>query len=101
MEVTLATLDPLPFCMSFKISLSQGACMAQLVNCLTLDFCSSHDLTVRELEPHIELYANSSEPASDSLSLTLSQSLSLPPPTHALSLSLSLSRSALTLCLSN
>ena len=30
---------------------TRGGWMAQLVKCLTLDFCSGHDLTVRELEP--------------------------------------------------
>ena len=36
--------------------------MAQLIKCLTLDFRSSHDLMVREIEPHIGLYADSTEP---------------------------------------
>ena len=52
--------------------------MAQSVKYLTFDFCSGHDLTVSEFEPHIELCANSVELSWDSLSLSLS--LSDPPP---------------------
>ena len=51
--------------------------MAQLVKCLTLDLGSSHDLTVWEIEPRVELCADSMEPAWDSFSLSLSLSLSL------------------------
>ena len=49
-----------------------GAYVAQSVKCLTLDFSSGHDLAVRETEPCVELYADSGEPAWDSLSLSLS-----------------------------
>ena len=42
--------------------------MGQLVKRPTLGFRSSHDLTVREFEPHIGLCAGSVEPAGDSLS---------------------------------
>ena len=42
--------------------------MAQLVQGPTLDFGSSHDLTVHEFEPCIRLYTASMEPAWDSLS---------------------------------
>ena len=45
--------------------------MAQPVGPLTLDFGSGHDLTVRELEPHIRSCADSVEPAWDSLSLSI------------------------------
>ena len=37
----------------------------------TLDFGSGHDLTVRDMEPHVGLCAESAEPAWDSLSLSL------------------------------
>ena len=43
--------------------------MAQLVECPTLDFSSGHDLTVRELEPHVGLCAVSAKPALDPLAL--------------------------------
>ena len=49
--------------------------MAQSVNCLTLDFSSGHDLVVREIEPHVGLYADST-----SLLGILSLALSAPPP---------------------
>ena len=52
----------------------------------TSDFSSGHNLTVRGLEPHFGLCADSSEPgvASDSVSPSL-----CPSPAHALSLFLS------------
>ena len=53
-----------------------GTWVAQLVKCLTLDFGSSHDLMVHEIEPCIGLCADSAEPAWDSLSPFLS---ALPP----------------------
>ena len=53
-----------------------GTWVAQLVECLTLDFCSGHDLTVCEFKPHIGLTAISTEPALDPLSPL---SLPLPP----------------------
>ena len=59
--------------------------MAQSVKCLTLGFSSVCDLTVHEFKPHIELHADSVDPAWDSLSLLLSLSLSAP--AHACSLS--------------
>ena len=46
--------------------------MAQLVECLTLDFEPGYDLMVRELKPHIGLCADSTESAWDSLSPSLS-----------------------------
>ena len=55
--------------------------MAQLVKCLTLDLRSGHDLTVCEIEPHMGLCADVTEPAWESLSLS-------PPPPLALVLSL-------------
>ena len=45
--------------------------MAQSVKRQTLDFGSGHDLTVRGIEPHSGLCADSIEPAWDSLSLSL------------------------------
>ena len=66
--------------------------MAQLVKGWTLDFGSSHNLTVHGIEPRIGLYADSVEPVWDSLSLPL-LSLSLPPSLSApLLLTLSLSQ---------
>ena len=50
---------------------------------LTPGFGSGHDLAVCGFEPHIELFAVSSEPASDLLSPSLSAS-----PSHNLSVSL-------------
>ena len=50
--------------------------MAQSVKRPTLDFSSGHDLTVHEIEPHIWLFADSAEPAWESLSPLLSA----PPP---------------------
>ena len=51
--------------------------MAQLVEHLTLNFSSGHDLMVCGFEPYISLCANSMEPAWDSLSPSLPISLSL------------------------
>ena len=42
--------------------------MAQSVKCPILDFGSGHDLTVHELEPPVGLWADSAEPAWDSVS---------------------------------
>ena len=49
--------------------------MAQLVECLTLDFGSGRDLTVGEFEPLIRLCADSAESAWDSLSPSFSAPL--------------------------
>ena len=49
-----------------------GTWVTQLVKHPTLDFDSGHDLTVREMEFHVRLCADSPEPAWDSLSLFLS-----------------------------
>ena len=49
--------------------------MAQLVEHLTLDISSVHDLTVYEFEPCVRLCAGSMEPVWDSLSLSLSAPL--------------------------
>ena len=62
--------------------------MAQSVKRPTLDFGSGRDLAVGEFKPCVRLCADSSEPASDSLSPSLSA-----PPLLALFLSLSLSLS--------
>ena len=67
--------------------LHRGSWGARLVKHLTLDFGSGHDLTVCEMELHIELCTDSTEPAWDSLSLSL-----CPSPARSLSLSLSLSK---------
>ena len=69
-----------------KFCLSRGAWVAQSTERPTLDFGSGHDLTGRELGPHIGLSTDRAKPAWDSLS---------PPslcPSPALSLSLSLSK---------
>ena len=47
-----------------------GAWEAQLVKRLTLGFSSGHDLTVRGIEPRVQLCADTEEPAWDSLSLS-------------------------------
>ena len=57
--------------------------MDKLVKCPTFDFSLGHALTVHEFEHRIGLYADSAEPAWDSVSLPLS----LPFP-HVLSFSL-------------
>ena len=57
--------------------------MAQLVKHPTPSFSSGRDLTVHETEPRIGLFADSVEPARDSLSLPPYSS-----PTHAVSVSL-------------
>ena len=62
--------------------------MAQSVKHLTLDLGSGHDLTVGEFEPRVGLWADSAEPAWDSLPLPLS----LPPPATSLSLSLRINK---------
>ena len=49
--------------------------MAQLVECLTLDFGSGHELVVLGIEPPIWLCADSMGPAWDSLSPPLSAPL--------------------------
>ena len=41
----------------------RGTWVAQLVKCLTLDIDSGHDLTVREIEPHVGLRSGRTEPA--------------------------------------
>ena len=56
--------------------------MAQSLKCLTLDFHSDHDITVREFGLRIRPCADSLDPAWDSLSLSLST-----PPLLVLSLS--------------
>ena len=59
--------------------------MTQSVKHPALGFGSGHDLTVRDLEPHIRLCADIMEPVWDSLSLSLSLSLPLcAPPLLAL-----------------
>ena len=72
--------------------------MAQPAKHLTLGFGSGHDLTVCEFESHVGLYADSAEPAWDSVSLSLPLSLSkyadsVEPAWDSVSLSASLSLS--------
>ena len=50
---------------------SRGVWGAQSVQRLTLDFGSSHHLTVCEFEPRVRLCADSCEPARDTLSLSV------------------------------
>ena len=45
----------------------EGACVAQSVKCPPLDFDSSNDLTLHEIEPRIRLCIDSMEPAWDPL----------------------------------
>ena len=54
------------------MSTSWGAWVARLVECLTFDFSSGHDLMVHECKPLMGLCADSVEPAWDSLFLSLS-----------------------------
>ena len=61
--------------------------MAQPVKRRTLSLGSSHDLPVREFEPHVGLCADSMEPAWDSLSPSLG-----PSATHARSCALFVSQ---------
>ena len=66
--------------MPFLKDRSWGTWVAQLVKRLTLDFSSGHDLMVHEVEPHIGLCANSTEPHRDlsppSVTLQLTHTLS-------------------------
>ena len=64
-----------------------GAWVAQLVKHPALDFGSGHDLTVWGMEPHVGLWADSTEPTWDALTLPLSA-----PPLLMLPLSLCLSK---------
>ena len=52
-------------------SIYWGTWAAQLVKHRTLDLSSGHGLTVGEFKPHIELCADSTEPACDSVSPSL------------------------------
>ena len=52
-----------------KISDSWGASVAQSIKCLTLHFGSGHDLTIREIEPHVRLCAKQGACLGFSLSL--------------------------------
>ena len=61
-----------------------GRLGAQLVEHLTLDFSSGHDLMTGGIETHFRLHANSTEPAWDSLSLIF-HSLCVCVYTHSLS----------------
>ena len=71
---------------------NRGAWVAQPVKHLILDFGSGHDLTVRGLEPHVRLCADSVEPAWDSLSVSLSALSLCPLRAHAHAKACSLSR---------
>ena len=77
-------------CNDLKVNISLGL----LVKGLTLDFCSSHDLTILQMKPQVRLLTGSTNPAWDYLSPLsdpplLMLSLPLAP---SLSLSLSLSQ---------
>ena len=50
--------------------------MAQLIEYLTLDFSSGHDLMIRGFKPHIGLHSDHTGPARDSLSPSFSAPLS-------------------------
>ena len=76
------SLQWLPYARPMEKSSSGAPGRTRSVKRPTLGFGSGHDLTVRGVEPHTGLCADSVEPAWDSLSL----SVSAPP----LSLSLSL-----------
>ena len=68
-----------------RITTWGAAWMVQSVKRQTLGFSSGHHLTVREWGPRIELCADGTEAAWDSLSLSLSpQPLHLPWPEHSL-----------------
>ena len=58
-----------------KVVLDWGTYVAQLVEHLTLDLGSGHDLTVCEIEPRIWLCTDIAEPAWDSLFPSVSLSL--------------------------
>ena len=60
-----------PF-LHLNLYITKGTWVARSVKHPTLDLGSGYDLTVHEFEPHIWLYADSMEPAWDSLSLPLS-----------------------------
>ena len=67
--------------------------MAQLVECLTLDFCSGHDLKVCDIEPHIRLHAAMADGMGFCLGFSLLPFLSSPSSlTCTLSLSLKISK---------
>ena len=70
-----------PFFIANKKPMCQGAWVAQMVKCPTLDFGSGHDLTLHEIEPWVWLCTNSTEPAWVFLSLSF-----CPYPTCSLSL---------------
>ena len=63
--------------------------MARSIKCLTLDFGSSHDVPVHEIEPHFGLCGDSAEPAWSYLSSALSAPLPL---VHAHTLSLKINK---------
>ena len=68
----------------------RGARVAQTIKYRTLDLNSGHDLTVHELEPHIRLCPNGTEPAWDSVLPSLCPSPArVRSHVHTLSLSLS------------
>ena len=78
-----------PNCLNQKTG---GIWVAQVVEYLTLDFGSGHDLTVCGIEPCVRLCADGSEPAWDFLFLSLSLRVCV---CVCVSVSLSLSLSAL------
>ena len=61
----------------YKMEMAGGTRVAQSVKRPTLGFGSGHDLAVRGPEPYVGLFADSAEPAWDSLSLPLPRRHSL------------------------
>ena len=55
-----------------KLRLKDGTWVAQLINRLTLDFGSGHDLMIGEFKPLMGLRADRVEPVWDSLSPSIS-----------------------------
>ena len=72
---------------TLRLRVARSAWVAQLVERPTLDLGSGHDLAVCEIEPHVGLCTDSSEPTWDSLSSSL-----CPSPAHSLAPSLFLSK---------
>ena len=83
-EMFCSVISSVIMCMSYEKENLWGAWVAQLGKRPTLDFSSCRGLTVREIEPHVWVWADSVEPA---LGFSLSLSLSLPH-LHRLALSL-------------
>ena len=70
-SINCLQLHTTPVNLKNRMLSERGAWGAQSVKRLTLDFSSGHDLMVCGIEPHIGLYADSTEPAWDFLSPSL------------------------------